>query len=589
MDFFSVLTLVGGLAMFLYGMQEMSAGLEQLAGGRLQSLLQKMTANPFKGLLLGCGVTAVMQSSSAVTVMLVGLVNSGILTFHSSVSILMGSNIGTTVTAWILSLAGLSGDNFFVSLFKPESLCPIAAGIGVLLVMLGKSSRPKAAGKVLLGFALLMYGMEFMKDSVSPLSQNEGFTGLLTAFNNPILGVLVGALITAIIQSSSASVGILQAIAMTGSISYRMAIPIIMGQNIGTCVTSLISSANVGKDAKRVAVLHLSFNVIGTVVFLLLFMGLDAVIHLPFLAKAIDVTGTAIVHTVFNVATTALLLPFTKQLEQIACRLVRGKKEEKPQLAGWDERLLASPAYSVSYAEEMGNKLAGTAVSAVLESLDQLSSPSEKRDEAVRKAEAESDALEDGVSTILTQLNGKPLSDEDSMNVSLMLNAIGDFERISDYAVNMLDSAKEMQEKQLQFSTGAAAEFEVVISAAKELLVMTRDCYLNRDHSLAARVEPLEQVINDLLYQVKTRHIARLKAGSCDKISGFVLSDLICDIDRVAAHCSNIAVGVLLTESNEMNVHAYFHNIKDGTANDSVSSRNYRKNYEQYRRQYLLP
>ena len=529
MDIFSVFTLCGGLAFFLYGMTVMSKSLEKMAGGKLERMLKRMTSSPFKSLLLGAGITIAIQSSSAMTVMLVGLVNSGVMELRQTIGIIMGSNIGTTLTAWILSLTGIESENVFVNLLKPENFSPLIALAGILLIMGSKRQRRRDVGRIMMGFAILMYGMELMSGAVSPLAEMPQFAGLLTAFENPLLGVLVGAVFTGIIQSSAASVAILQALAMTGSITYGMAIPIIMGQNIGTCVTALISSIGVNRNAKRVAVVHISFNVIGTAVCLILFYGGDMILHFTFLNQAVGAVGIAFCHTAFNVFTTILLLPFSRQLEKLARRLVR-TEDTRESFAFLDPLLLRTPGAAVSESVAMAGRMGQAARENICLATDQLSQYSRERETQILQNEDKLDIYEDRLSSYLVEISQHGLSMQDMRTVSRLLHAIGDFERIGD------------------------------------ILDLTIRSFQAADVETARRVEPLEETIDQLIEEIRSRHIQRLQAGQCTIQLGFVLSDLLTNIERASDHCSNIAVSVIEECSGGPGRHAYLQEVKAGGA-----------------------
>ncbi|MCI8400453.1 MAG: Na/Pi cotransporter family protein [Oscillibacter sp.] len=580
MDVFSLFTLCGGLAFFLYGMNTMSKSLEKMAGGKLERLLKRMTSNPIKGLLLGAGITIAIQSSSAVTVMMVGLVNSGVMELGQTIGVIMGSNIGTTLTAWILSLTGLESENFFLNLLKPENFSPLFALIGIMLIMGSKKQRRRDVGRILIGFAILMYGMELMKDSVSPLADMPEFAQILTAFTNPLLGVLVGAVFTGVIQSSAASVGILQALALTGSITYGMAIPIIMGQNIGTCVTALISSIGVSQGAKRVSVIHIFFNVIGTTVGLLLFYGGSIVFHFAFLAAPVDAVGIALCHTIFNVGTTALLLPFSRQLERLARGTVR-EKENPKEIAFLDPLLMRTPGAAVSECVSLTNRMGILAQTNLLQSLEQLTSYDPGREEKIQEGEDKLDLFEDRLSSYLVQISQHGLSMDDIHTVSRLLHAIGDFERIGDHALNIQESARELQEKGLQFSDAARKELEVLIAALRDTLSVTISSFKADDPVLAQAVEPLEETIDQLSTEIRARHIRRLQNGECTIQLGFVLSDLLTNLERVSDHCSNIAVSVIEERSQGAERHAYLHDMKAANA--------FAADFERELKKYKLP
>ena len=581
-DLFDVFTLLGGLAFFLYGMSVMSNGLEKMAGGKLEQLLKKSTNNPIKSLLLGAGITIAIQSSSAMTVMLVGLVNSGIMQLGQTIGVIMGSNIGTTLTAWILSLAGLEGENFFIKMLKPESFSPIIALIGILFIMGSKSDKKKSIGSIMVGFAVLMYGMDLMKDAMDPLTEMEGFKAILTAFTNPFLGVIVGALFTGIIQSSAASVAILQGFSATGSITLGMALPIIMGQNIGTCVTALISSIGVNRNARRVAVVHISFNLIGTLVFLLGFYGTDLFFHYTFMDMVVDPFLIAVIHSVFNVATTAMLLPFTKQLEKIALTVIKDDKKEQEEYAFVDARLLATPSIAIAECNNKTIEMSGLAQTTILKALSLLEKYNEKTGEEVYALEDQLDLYEDKLGTLLVQMSSKALSDEDSHKVSKQLHTIGDFERIGDHAVNIWKAAEEMFQKDIHFSEAAQHELKTLVAALREILDITHRAFSTNDMALAAQVEPLEQVIDCLIADIKMNHIIRLQKGHCTIEMGFVLSDILTNCERVSDHCSNIAVAQIETEQNAYDAHEYLNRVK------SSGNREYQEAFEAYRARYTL-
>ena len=564
MDIFSLFTLCGGVAFFLYGMSLMSSRLEKLAGGRLEQMLRKMTDNRFKSLLLGAGITIAIQSSSAMTVMLVGLVNSGIMELGQTVGVIMGSNVGTTLTAWILSLSGIDSSSFWLQLLKPEVFSPLVALAGMILRTRNKSGRRRSAGSIMVGFAILMTGMEMMKNAVSPLADMPEFNAILTAFTNPFLGVLVGAVFTGVIQSSAASVGILQALALTGGISYGVALPIIMGQNIGTCVTALLSSIGVNRNARRVSVIHISFNLIGTAACLAAFYGSDLIFHYAFMDASIDPAGIAMVHSVFNIATTALLLPFSKQLEKLAYVVVKEDKQETQKFSFIDQRLLATPSVAIAECANKTVDMARLAEDTILKSLSLLGKYDEKTAEEVVRNEDQLDRYEDQLGTLLVQLSGKALSDEDSRNISKQLHTIGDFERIGDHAVNLLKTAQEIHEKDIRFSGQALEELKILLSALRDILRVTTKAFAEEDLPLAARVEPLEQVIDGLIADIKSNHIVRLQKGHCTIEMGFVLSDLLTNCERVSDHCSNIAVAQIETAQNAYQAHEYLGEIKGG-------------------------
>ena len=580
MDLFDVLTLLGGLSLFLFGMNLMGASLEKRAGSSLKILLGKLTSRKILGFLTGMGVTAVIQSSSATTVMVVGFVNSGLLTLRQAISVIMGANVGTTVTAWILSLTGLDGDNFFVMLLKPTSFTPILALIGVVLTMMAKSDKKKDVGMILLGFAVLMFGMDTMSGAVAGLEEVPEFRNILLMFSNPVLGVLAGAGLTAIIQSSSASVGILQALSATGQVTYGAAIPIIMGQNIGTCVTAMISSVGASKTARRAAVVHLLFNIVGTAVWLAVFYGINAVVQFSFVSHSIDQLGIAVVHTAFNILCTALLFPFSGLLEKMACRLVPDTKApEKIQIL--DERFLATPSVAIDRCQEVAETMARISMDALKTSCQLIEHYDPKSAQAVRETEQEADQYEDMLGTYLVKLGRADLNAADSRETAKLLHIIGDFERISDHAVNLVESAEEIRNKGLSFSVHAKQELAVLTAAVGEVMDLALDAFLQNDPALAAKVEPLEQVVDTLKEQLRNRHILRLQKGECTIELGFVWSDLLTSLERVADHCSNIAGCVIEMSHDSLDVHEYLDNVKAGGPG-------FLRAYEAYAQKYAL-
>ena len=580
MDFFDVLTLLGGLSLFLFGMNLMGNSLEKCAGSSLKVLLSKLTSRKILGFLTGLGVTAVIQSSSATTVMVVGFVNSGLLSLRQAIGVIMGANVGTTVTAWILSLTGLDGESFFIRLLEPASFSPVLALIGVGLTMMAKSERKKDVGMILLGFAVLMFGMDTMSGAVAGLQDVPEFQSIFLMFTNPVLGVLAGAILTAIIQSSSASVGILQALSATGQVTYGAAIPIIMGQNIGTCVTAMISSVGANKNAKRAAVVHLLFNIIGTCVWLSVFYLINAVVHFDFVGNSIDQLGIAVVHTTFNVLCTALLFPFSGLLEKLACRLVRDDKVPE-QIQILDERLLSTPPVAIGRCQEVAETMARISMDALRTGCRLIEHYDAKEAQAVRETEKEADQYEDMLGTYLVKLGRENLSERDNRQVSKLLHIIGDFERISDHAVNVVESAEEMRSKGLHFSPQAKQELNVLTSAVGEIMDLSLDAFLKDDPDLAVKVEPLEQVVDTLKEQLRNRHILRLQRGECTIELGFVWSDLLTDLERVADHCSNIAGCVIEMSHGSLDVHEYLDYIKGG----SIA---FQRAYNAYARKYAL-
>ncbi len=578
----SILGLLGGLALFLYGMSLMSEGLERRAGNQLKTILYKLSSSPMRGLILGLIVTAVIQSSSATTVMVVGFVNSGLMKLAQSVGIIIGANIGTAVTSWILSLAGIEGSVWYIQMFKPSTFTPVIALIGIIMHMMGKKAKTKDTGSIFLGFAVLMFGMEMMSGSVDPITELPGFQSVLTAFSNPILGVVVGTVFTAIVQSSSASVGVLQALSVSGAISYSAAIPIIMGQNIGTCVTAMISSAGASTDARRASMIHLLFNVIGMIVWLSLFYLINAFVNFAFLSTAINPMGIAIVHSIFKLLTTALLMPFHKKLVDLACLLIRdkGKNEEKELL---DERLFVTPPIALARARSVTNTMAEVASNAINNAISLISAYDEKIVESVEKDEDRGDKFEDMLGTYLVKLAETSLSSEDSHEQSKLLHMIGDFERISDHANDIAKSSLEMFEKKLSFSEEAIRELSVMTDAVSETVRLALDAFLNDNLESAMQVEPLEQVVDKLQKQIRARHIDRLSRGLCSIEQGFVLSDILTALERVSDHCSNIAGCVIEIRQNSMDMHSYLNEMKSG------ENKYFNDQYKSFSAKFVLP
>lgn len=589
MDFFSILTMLGGLALFLYGMQVMGDGLAKISGGKLEKILENLTSSKLKAVLLGLGVTAVIQSSSATTVMVVGFVNSGIMKLTQAVGIIMGANIGTTVTAWILSLAGIESNNFFMSLLKPSSFAPILALIGIVLLMFTKSSRKKDIGAILVGFAVLMFGMDTMSTAVKPLADVPEFTNLLLAFSNPIAGVLAGTVLTAIIQSSSASVGILQALCVTGAVPYSAAFPIIMGQNIGTCVTALLSAIGANKNAKRAAMIHLYFNIIGTVVFLSVFYILNAAVQFPFMDAMATPAAIAVTHSVFNVTATLLLLPFSNLLVKLACMTIRDSSEdveaakEDQEFLILESRFLEKPAFAVEQGRTAARRMAEDSWKALKASFEVLHDYSEEKAQKITKMESKVDRYEDELGTYLVQLNNKDLSETDSHSVSMMLHCIGDFERISDHAVNIKESADELHAKGLSFSVYAKAELRVLTAAVTKIVETAFSVFDEQDITKASEIEALEELIDELTKEMKRRHINRLRSGECTIEMGFILSDLITSMERIADHCSNIGVCVTQVRENLYDTHRHLNAMKNDQDDE------FNKCLEAVRKEYLLP
>ncbi len=579
---FAVITLLGGLAFFLYGMNVMSGGLEKMAKGKLEKTLIKVTDKKPLALMFGAGITIAIQSSSALTVMLVGLVNSGLLEFGQTIGVLMGSNIGTTLTAWILSLAGIEGDNLLLELLKPKNFSLVFALIGILMIMASKKQKRKDVGAILIGFAVLMFGMNLMSDAMKPLTQKEGFTSLLTAFENPFLAVAFGAVFTGIIQSSAASVGILQTAAMAaGGVTYRMAIPIIMGQNIGTCVTAVISSFGVSRNAKKVAVVHMAFNIIGTLIFLIPFCILSYVVDIAVLDRSISPFEIAIVHSIFNVATTLILYPFTKQLEKFANKVVPEKEgEKKGKLL--DERLLTVPSFAVTNSLDVVVEMAHVSKDAFKKAVAMVGDYNEEGAAEVSEMETLLDNYEDQLGTYMVKLSSKGVSDSDSKKIAKILHTINDFERIGDHAENLVGVAHEIHEKKIEFSHEANHEIAKLREATLEILDITTKAFEKNDLALAATVEPLEQVIDGIIADIKSRHVKRLQHGNCTIELGFVLTDLLTNYERVSDHCSNVAVAIIEANHGTFEAHEYLNHIK----NDPNSS--YTKAFEEYKQKFAL-
>ncbi len=564
MSIFDGLNMIGGLCLFLFGMNLMGQALEKRAGGKMRTLLGKMTGRKMIGFLTGLGITAVIQSSSATTVMVVGFVNSGLLTLRQAINVIMGANVGTTVTAWLLSLGGISSGALWVKLLKPSSFTPVLALIGIVLYMFCKSSKKKDTGMILLGFATLMFGMETMTGAVSGLKDVPGFQKLFLTFTNPALGVLAGAVLTAIIQSSSASVGILQALAVTGQVSYGAAIPIIMGQNIGTCVTALLSAIGTNKNARRAAAVHLMFNIIGTVVWLSVFSLVRLLFAPALLAQPATMFGIAVAHSVFNVLCTALLLPLSGMLEKLALWIVPETKKGEEQTTLLDERLLATPPLALERCHELVTRMAEDAGAALKASLETVKKFDPQAAWRIREDENRTDQYEDAVSTYLIRLSAEPLNQADSEETTALLKYIGDFERIADHAVDILKSAEEMRDKEISFSPEAAREMDVLMRAVEEILTLTFRAFHENDAQLASRVEPLEQVIDTLKEELRTRHILRMTKGECSAEAGFVWSDLLTSLERTADHCSNVAGCVMDIARHQLSLHDTLRREKNG-------------------------
>ncbi len=582
MTIFNLFTLCGGIAFFLYGMSVLSSNLEKVAGGKMEQVLKRMTSNPIKSLLLGAGITIAIQSSSAVTVMLVGLVNSGIMELGQTVGIIMGSNIGTTLTAWILSLSGIEGDALLIQLLKPEVFSPVLALAGVIMRMVSRKNRVRSAGTIMVGFSVLMYGTVLMKDAVSPLAEMPEFNAILLYFTNPFLGVLVGALLTMAIQSSAAAVGMLQALTITGGVTYGIALPIIMGQNIGTCFTALLSSIGGNRSARRVAVVHVSFNLIGTAVCLVVFYGSNLFMHYAFMDAVIDPWGVAMLHSIFNIATTVLLLPFTRQLERVAYLVVKEDESETAAYSFIDPLLLKTPSVAIAESAHKTSEMAALAQSTILEALSLLDDYNESTVEKVLANEDRLDQYEDKLGTFLVQLSSKSISERDSRTVSKQLHSIGDFERIGDHAVNLMRAAQEIHEKGIHFSAAAVEELHTLIAALEEILDITTRGFITGNMTLANTVEPLEQVIDCIIADIKSNHITRLQKGYCTIEVGFVLSDLLTNCARVSDHCSNIAVAQIETAQNEFRAHEYLNGVK------TAGSAAFQSVFDRYRAQFAV-
>ena len=594
MDIFGFLTMIGGLALFLYGMNTLGDGLAKMAGSRLEQILEKLTSTPIRAVLLGAAVTGVIQSSSATTVMVVGFVNSGIMKLSQAVGIIMGANIGTTVTSWILSLSGVEGDSLWVQMLKPSSFSPILALVGVVFLLFLKDEKKKDIGTIMLGFAVLMFGMETMSGAVKPLADVPEFTHLFVAFKNPILGMLVGAVLTAIIQSSSASVGILQAMCATGAVSFGAAIPIIMGQNIGTCVTALISSIGANRNAKRAALVHLYFNLIGTTIFMVVFYTLNAFLNFAFLDSPAPVAGIAVVHTIFNVAATIVLLPFSKGLERLAVLTIPDKatdveeQVQKQQTADvdegmklLDERFLDHPAFAVAQAKTAAVVMAKLVNEALTLAIPLYQDYDKKKVQTICEIEERVDQYEDVLGTYLVRLCAKPLAEHDNHVLTTLLHSISDLERMADHAVNLAQNAQRMKKEKANFSKKAQAELELFSSAMNEILSLTFTVFENEDAGQAANIEPLEEVIDDLKEEIRTRHIRRLAKGKCTIELGFALTDIVTNYERIADHCSNIAVAVIQMDEKEHDVHKYLGQVK-------TQDPQFAQMYRMYKEKYLL-
>lgn len=565
MDIFNVLSMVGGLALFLYGMSIMGDGLSTMAGGKLEKILEKLTNKKIFAVLLGAGVTAIIQSSSATTVMVVGFVNSGIMKLNQVVGIIMGANVGTTVTSWILSLTSISGDSILIKLLKPSSFSPIFAAVGIILVMTsGAESKKKDIGGIFLGFAILMFGMETMSASVAGLANNQSFTSMMTAFSNPILGMLIGAVLTAIIQSSSASVGILQALCITGAVPYAVALPIIMGQNIGTCVTSIISSVGASKNARRAAMIHLYFNLVGTVLFMVVFYSINVFVDFTFLGESANAAGIAVIHSLFNIGATIILYPFSNMLVKLATITIPdGEKEEKSmgEVLDIDERFLEKPAFAMELCRGKVHQMAKLTNKAINLATDVLILYDEKKVNEVIEIESMIDKYEDVLGSYLVKLSSKNISTADSKSMSIILHSISDFERISDHAMEIVKAAEKINSKEMEFTSKAKLEIKTLCKAVKDVCDLTIDCFCKNDNIKAKHVEPLEEVIDTLSKKIKKNHIKRLKKGKCTIKMGIILEDILADLERISDHCSNVAVEMITIYDNAYNTHGYFKNF----------------------------
>ncbi len=577
------LSFIGGLAMFLYGMKIMGSGLEKLSGGKLENILERLTNNKVKGVLLGLIVTAVLQCSSATTVMAVGFVNSGIMQLTQATGVIMGANIGTTVTAWILSLTGIGDANGFIQLLNPEAFSPVLALIAVIIINFGKKGRRQDIASILIGFALLMLSMSTMKNAIAPLADNPEFSQALTMFSNPVLGVVCGALITAVMQSSSASVGILQALSTTGSLTFGSAIPIIMGQNIGACATALISSAGTSKNAKRTAFIHLYFNVIGTVLFLSLYYILDAIFDFAFTSLPITSVWIAIIHTLFNTATCIIMLPISSVLEKLAKLTIRDGKTNNEDYAVLDERFLSSPSFAIDQCRNLSVKMAALTQSTLSDAIKMLSEYNEHEGEEIILNENRVDEYEDKIGSYLIKLNSADITDKESKEISLLLHCIGDIERISDHAVNTLEAAQEINKKNLVFSDKANEELRIYISAITEIVDLAFSAFETGDIDKAKTVEPLEEVIDNLRNELKKHHIKRLRKGKCSAETGFVLQDLLTNFERIADHCSNIAVCIIQIQEDGLEAHEYINELK------KTEDAFFLENFSMFTQKYALP
>lgn len=582
MSIYSIFSLFGGLALFLYGMNMMGDGLEKISGGKLEQILEKMTDKTYKGVLLGCAVTAVIQSSSAVTVMVVGFVNSGIMELSRAIGVIMGANIGTTATAWILSLTGIDGDSLIVNLLKPSSFAPVLAVIGVFLLMFSKSDKRKNIGGIIAGFGILMMGMEFMSDSMSGLADNQQFTSILLKFSNPVLGILTGMILTAIIQSSSASVGILQALSLTGAVSFGTAFPIVLGQNIGTCVTALIASVGTNKNAKRAAMAHLYFNIIGVVFAVALFYGGNAIFQFDFLQNTVTPSQIAIIHSVFNIFSTLVMLPFTKQLEKLAYMTIKdGKKGKEDAPVLLDERFLLTPSYAVEKSREVTVQMADLVEKTAMTAFSLLKNYKSEKASKISENEKKTDKYEEMLETYLVKVSALQLSDEDSKNVFILHHAIEDLEKISDYCEDILKIKKNINKKNIIFSEKAKYDLSVMLAAVTKIINLTVEAFKMNDITKAREIEPLEEVIDKLKKELKNRHLKRIEDGSCSVDQGFVFLDVINALERIADHCASLAVSMIELECGEYNVHEYTRELKE-------SDKEFVENLDSYLEKYSL-
>lgn len=583
MDFFSILTLTGGLALFLYGMNVMGDGLKQLSGGKLESVLGRLTSTRLKGFFLGFAVTAIIQSSSATTVMLVGFVNSGIMKLGQTISIIMGANVGTTVTAWLLSTTGINGDSFFIRLLKPSSFTPVLAAVGVVMTMAAASDKKKNIGTIMLGFAVLMFGMETMSGSMDGLKDSPSFARMLIMFSNPVMGILSGTILTAIIQSSSASVGILQALSATGVIPFSTAIPIILGQNIGTTITPILSSINGNTDSKRVAMACLYIKMIGVIIVSVIFYTLHSIMSFAFMSLYSSAFSIAVIHTLFNIFSTIVLMPFCSLIEKLTVVTVRGKSDEQSDaFHTLDERFLSMPAFAVEKCRLLVSDMAEISKNSLFDAINTVDKYDNSVDKSIVEREAEVDLYEDKTSSYLLKISARQLTQKDSREVSQLLHVIGDVERISDHAVNVLEVAREIHDKNIVFSEDAVHELGVITNAVREVVSLATEALVKQDLNIAKKVEPLEQVIDKLKYKIKNHHIKRLREGDCTIEMGFILSDLLTNYERVADHCSNIAVCLLEIDNNSFETHEYLNHVKQDGENEFFEQ------YDLYKKRYSI-